>query len=422
MEGGRGESASSRNVLDDEGSETSPGLSYKIFVRMEELLDKLKLLDYDHLFVMKLRMKPLNRHYFALATSTGEQFYIFVSLAVWLINRNGGNMEQPQETDEPNSVISNILDYLRQQGETLDFPPSKLKTGSGEQVIHVLDCLADLALKTTGFGWQKTEYPVEVEKEEEEGEDDAEVTIEKVEEEMQEIYEDDEEEDEENIRHLDDFADLTRTIGGQMDRPEQILHSNTTSEEWRLELERVLPQLRVTLKTDQRDWRSHIDQMHEYRSKIDESLVYAQKQLDALHSEIAQSLEKIGSREKYINAEVEQLLTEYRNLQNQSSETQEQYKSVSANLTQKSHELAQITDQLDRIKQEMEERSSSMTDGTPLLNVRRALTRVKNELTAIDVRIGVVQQKLLMTQLRDKTNMQRDMNAPVHNNMDMGLY
>ncbi|KAF2350896.1 Intra-flagellar transport protein 57 [Trinorchestia longiramus] len=162
--------------------------------------------------------------------------------------------------------------------------------------------------------------------------------------------------------------------------------------------------------------------MHEYRGKIDESLIYAQKQLDALHSEIAQSLEKIGSREKYINAEVEQLLTEYRNLQNQASETQEQYKSVSGNLTQKSHELAQITDHLDKIKHEMEERSSSMTDGTPLLNVRRALTRVKNELTAIDVRIGVVQQKLLITQLRDKTNMQRDMNAPVHNNMDMGLY
>ena len=55
--------------------------------------------------------------------------------------------------------------------------------------------------------------------------------------------------------------------------------------------------------------------MHDYRGKIDESLTNAQKQLDSLHSEIARSLEKITSREKYVNAELDPLLTEYRNLQ-----------------------------------------------------------------------------------------------------------
>ena len=58
----------------------------------------------------------------------------------------------------------------------------------------------------------------------------------------------------------------------------------------------------------------------------------------------------------------------------------------------------------------------------PLLNVRKALTRVKNELLAIDVRIGVVQQKLLQSRLKDKSTWQRNMNAPIYNNMDMGLY
>ena len=51
-------------------------------------------------------------------------------------------------------------------------------------------------------------------------------------------------------------------------------------------------------------------------------------------------------------------------VQNIAAETQEQYRSVSGNLTQKSHELGQITDQLDRVKHEMEERGSSMTDGS----------------------------------------------------------
>lgn len=58
----------------------------------------------------------------------------------------------------------------------------------------------------------------------------------------------------------------------------------------------------------------------------------------------------------------------------------------------------------------------------PLVSVRKALTRVKQEVTAMDVRIGVVEQKNLLSKLKDKSLLQKDMNAPVYNNMDMGLY
>ena len=43
-------------------------------------------------------------------------------------------MEQPQEFDDPNTTISNILDRLRKFGVTIDFAPSKLKQGFVEQV------------------------------------------------------------------------------------------------------------------------------------------------------------------------------------------------------------------------------------------------------------------------------------------------
>ncbi|CAL4223802.1 unnamed protein product, partial [Meganyctiphanes norvegica] len=204
--------------------------------------------------------------------------------------------------------------------------------------------------------------------------------------------------------------------------PDEILHSTTTSEEWRLELERALPQLKVTIRPDNRDWRSHVEQMHDHRSKIDETLNFTQKQLDNLHNEITRSLEKIGSREKYLNSQLEPLLHEYRNLQNVAAESREQYRQVSGRLVEKSHILAQISDELDRVKHEMEEKGSSMTDGSPLVNIRKGVTRVRQEIVAMDVRIGVVEQKLLQAKLKDKSNMQRDMNAPVYNNMDLGLF
>lgn len=55
----------------------------------------------------------LNRHYFALPTNPGEQFYMFCTLAAWLINKAGRHFEQPQEYDDPNATISNILSELR---------------------------------------------------------------------------------------------------------------------------------------------------------------------------------------------------------------------------------------------------------------------------------------------------------------------
>ena len=56
------------------------------------------------------------------------------------------------------------------------------------------------------------------------------------------------------------------------------------------------------------------------------------------------------------------------------------------------------------------------------MNIRKGVTRVRQEIVAMDVRIGVVEQKLLQAKLKDKSIMQRDMNAPVYNNMDLGLF
>ncbi len=53
------------------------------------------------------------RHYFAIATNPGEQFYMFVILAAWLIRKGKKPFDTPQESDDPNATISNILDIVR---------------------------------------------------------------------------------------------------------------------------------------------------------------------------------------------------------------------------------------------------------------------------------------------------------------------
>lgn len=81
--------------VDDGG----PGVIFVTHVLMEDLFDKLKLLDYDREFSRKATSyKPISRHYFALQTNPGEQFYLFTNVAAWLIQKSGNpKFEMPQE-------------------------------------------------------------------------------------------------------------------------------------------------------------------------------------------------------------------------------------------------------------------------------------------------------------------------------------
>lgn len=46
---------------------------------------------------LTLLFSNIVRHYFAVATNPGEQFFTFTSLAAWLFTRCDRNFEQPQE-------------------------------------------------------------------------------------------------------------------------------------------------------------------------------------------------------------------------------------------------------------------------------------------------------------------------------------
>ena len=77
--------------------------------------------------------------------------------------------------------------------------------------------------------------------------DEAELDLNKVEEEMAGEDLDEEYGEEESLLDLDALKNQKLESGN---KPENIMLSNTTAAEWKLELERVLPQLKVTIRTD----------------------------------------------------------------------------------------------------------------------------------------------------------------------------
>lgn len=81
---------------------------------MQELYENLVALKYHEECVKMAKIRPIHSLYFATPLNPGEQYYNFVSIAAWLIRKCNRTINMPQESDDPNMVISTILEHIRQ--------------------------------------------------------------------------------------------------------------------------------------------------------------------------------------------------------------------------------------------------------------------------------------------------------------------
>ncbi|KAL5107587.1 hypothetical protein TcWFU_003822 [Taenia crassiceps] len=438
------------------------------FQMMGSLLEKLKLLDYEQRYCSLNRIRGLSRLYFAIPTNPGEQFNTFVSLAAWLINESGFSMEMPQEYDDPNATIATVLDSLRSLlGQAPEFPPSKLKSGCGEYCIHVLDLLADIAIKRKCIAFEPPELDEKVDVESvssvmedktvsasEEGDlvewtgnrvcvdgvtadlrpgiicdsevdvdsngdenDLGDVNLERMSKSHIVLNETQNDvslsEEPSFIDSHGPFGGLLADVGVRRPRSRQTsevaLDSTPAVEQgdWQMEVERVLPQLRVATCTEARDWRSRLDQIDHHSRAINACFTDSRGHLKTLQEDLSRGLDKISSREKYINSQIDRVLTEYRCAQDRLSEVKEEYTQASRNITERSKALAQLSEEVERVKQEMEQRGSSMTDGSPVVHIKQAIQRLKAENVAMEIRTGVLEHTLLRLHLRAREESQK---------------
>nr|CAG4651191.1 EOG090X0ADS [Simocephalus serrulatus]SVE94396.1 EOG090X0ADS [Simocephalus serrulatus] len=380
----------------------SPGASFTVFILMEDLIDKMKLLKYETEFAKEFNIKPLSRHYFAIATNPGEQFYMFVILAAWLIRKGKKPFDTPQESDDPNATISNILDFVRRLGVTIEFPPNRLKQGYGEHVVFVLDRLADHALKVNNFSWDQPQVQQEEEVVEEENGSGDELDLEQVEEEMAAQYGSDDDEYDNNLFNIN-IQSITPHVS-QMRA--EVLESNEDAEAWKTEVERVIPRLKLAMKPDPRDWRSRLDLLYKYNASVSNTMNSSRTMLQKISTDIEKNMERIETREKYLNTQLSGLLNQYSKTREQLKQVEEKYSQFSVGIEERNRKLNQLNDEIQQIKNELDERSLNMTDGTPLVNLKKVLVRIKGELAMMDVRIGVASHILLQARLKQSTALQ----------------
>ena len=92
----------------------------------------------------------------------------------------------------------------------------------------------------------------------------------------------------------------------------------------------------------QQDWRDHIDQMHQYSGAIDSCMKDTRGQLGRLSDDISRTLEKIASRERYLNQELHYQLNGLSSAHDRRAERKATYRQASVGLADKSRHLAEV--------------------------------------------------------------------------------
>ena len=387
-------------------------------VAMELVVEKLKLLHYERDFLTRRRpaWPPLTRTYFARPTGNGgEQFHYFTSLAAYLLNLAGSSFRAPEQFDDPNAACSNIFAELAQCGfDTPSFAPGKLKHGHGREVVGVLAGLCDLVVASHYSRWDGPEYAPEAPLEDaaasapafEEDEDDALNATFGTEDGIGDEAATDEESDDDEMGYAGARGPPTplalRAVAKTAEEIEdaRAIESAVDATEWKLELERVAPQLKVaSAAADSKDWRAHLEQARKHRRRVAEAFPDARARLERVAEDAAGALAKIDQRERFVNDQLGPLAAEYKRERERMRETQERYDASAETVADLTNELARVGEKLEEVRTTMAEGAENVADATPLNKLKASVEGLRSEMKVMEVRIGVVSNALLRADL-----------------------
>jgi len=357
----------------------------------EEIIEKLKLLNYERDFLSHKGHKPLSKPYFAVQLNPNEQFTYFKTLVKWLLSLNDVNAGELTKYDDPTTVASNIQVELKKLGIECEFPPLKLKSGSGEYVCFVLSQLVNRALKNKKFRFKEPRFEkerVEEEPEVDQGGDDGEGDG---------IGEDNIEVEEE-----EDLENGNEIIAQEPGR--EMIESNIDSREWELEVERVAPRLKIPVQNDAKEWRNHIEQAKNYEITIKKTLPDARGKLERMSENLGKVLEKITKREKGINVNMNELGTEYKAKADALKGNLTRYHELEKSVKEKREELRKVSEKYEQVMAKIGDSTNQATDSSSLVKIKTAIQKLRQDIKAMDLRAGVLSHTVMQHKVREKRN------------------
>ena len=383
-------------VEPEETENTNSQLQNDPGVMMEEIVDILKLLNYEELFLATKGFRPLTRGYFVAASgNSSEQFQYFTALASWLLGINGSSTGF-NKYDDPSTVSNNIIVELTKLGIQIDYPPQKIRAGFGEAPSMIILALARRALQVKKIRFGKPIFPKE-----------------------QEIQGEniggDEEDLEDNMIEEEDFEEavFAEVKAGQPQFEEENnadnapIWSSIDPNEWLLEVERVGPRLRFAADPtggDSREWRLHLEQTKQLKANILKELPETEAKLRRIADDLSKCLDRISAQEKKINSSMGEITGNYRVQANALNEIQLRYKQSNENVADLSNQLQQINEKIEEIQDKIDKPGKIVTNTSPLQGIKEALKMLRNEGKDMELRGAVLSHALFQAKLHEKSN------------------
>jgi len=362
------------------------------FFLMDDILEKLKLLNYEEKF------KPLHRLYFCIPNRSNptEQFVTFIQLVTWILidKLRYNKFQAPDQFDDPNTTATNIIFELKKLGMQIDFPSSKIRAGYGEAVCYILKKLLNLAINKLHVTVKNPIYPSSIQYSKED----------------EIVYDDDIDDDADDGIETDDEEEYIldhqkiETVEIQDEDPssKEIITTEIDPQEWKLDVERLAPQLVLRLHVDHKDWRTHAETLIKDHRTIDESLPSTIAELKKISDEIGKVCDRISRREQMLvdDPVVSSLVSQYKKNKAEFIAVEQKNRELEANIQKLNEEFTKVSQELDEVKTKVDQLSSKMGDASPLKNIKEALVKVKAEIKNMDLQLGIVQHSLLQATLK----------------------
>lgn len=397
-------SAISKGV--DEEAERGPGQYVAVYQAMHDLHDKLLALDYSKQFVSEYKCPPINGCYFIRQANQSQQFFSFCCLSSYLLNKtNNRNDFKVDSFDDPNLTIDRILSAAQAHIDISPFVNTrhKFKQGFGLEVIGLLERLVDNVCLKDGTSLADQSETVNVKfvgldgGSVDEAEEEDEIDNEDNEIELEEEFADYIIEDEGNLE--EDAWDDEGVEG-----PEKaMIAAHTDLTEWKLELERILPQLNARLLGQsmyksgayENEWRLHYKAAMAQNGNIDSVFGNTAAIVGTLSGDIKVALDKIEAKENYLRQNSSTILAEWATVRERAERLRSAFQTINQETTEKADKLAELSEEDRTTKQAIEEYSLRMTDSSPLVEAKKARVMLKTELVRVNLQIGVAIQTLV---------------------------
>lgn len=342
------------------------------FLAMEEILERLKLLNYER--EMPGSFKPLTHTYFAIASGNPtEQFHYFMAVCAWLMSLLRIAWRAPSQMEDPNSAVNSLYSQLQTIGAPTNYPPQKLKQGYGEHCCAVLKHMLD----QLPFEFKRATYTEELEYEEAAVDEDAQVDEDEL---AEEVGAADVEEEE----YFGGGEGGAGPAGDNNKLTDSILDATVEPAAWQIELERVTPQLKMQILSDPKEWRNRLVNTKSHQQTVASLAPETYGMLDRLSEDMERTLQAVKKSEQKLNQQCKDQVDEFSTKTDTLQEVQDEYNSKSQGLNELTNTLSQVTDELASIKGKMDERGGAMTDTSPLIKIKSALQRLKEERKAMD--------------------------------------